>query len=152
MSVAGGLAQALSQGDEPLEIMLGEQGYMRQFEKFSKPLIKTLVTKGYQLESEKVTESKARMTELIEQLNSALIKNGGRYFVGDRLGLSDIAVCSMLAPLLELGETPWENEHEENRTEDFMNYQSYLLDLPLGQYIQRIYETERNARVDWRGM
>ena len=54
--------------------MLGEQGYMRQFEKFSKPLIKTLVTKGYQLESEKVTESKARMTELIEQLNSALIK------------------------------------------------------------------------------
>ncbi|WP_286728446.1 glutathione S-transferase family protein [Acinetobacter sp. UBA1297] len=147
-----GLAQALSQGDEPLEIMLGEQGYMRQFEKFSKPLIKTLVTKGYQLESEKVTESKARMTELIEQLNSALIKNGGRYFVGDRLGLSDIAVCSMLAPLLELGETPWENEHEENRTEDFMNYQSYLLDLHLGQYIQRIYETERNARVDWRGM
>ncbi len=58
----------------------------------------------------------------------------------------------MLAPLLELGGTPWENEHEENRTEDFMNYQSYLLDLPLGQYIQRIYETERNARVDWRGM
>ena len=51
----------------------------------------------------------------------------------------------MLAPLLELGETPWENEHEENRTGDFMNYQSYLLDLPLGQYIQRIYETERNA-------
>ncbi len=30
-----------------------------------------------------------------------LIANHGRYFVGDRLGLADIAVCSMLAPALE---------------------------------------------------
>ncbi|NEU33513.1 glutathione S-transferase, partial [bacterium LRH843] len=24
--------------------------------------------------------------------------------------------------------------------------------LPLGQYVLRVYQTERNARVDWRGV
>ena len=148
-----GLAQAFSQGDEALEIILGEQGYMRQFEKFSKPLLKKLVTRSFQLEPERIAESKVKMTELIEQLNYLLIENGGRYFVGDRLGLADIAVCSMLAPLMQLSGTPWENEqHHQSESEAFMQYQAHLLELPIGQYVQRVYETERHARVDWRGI
>ena len=51
-----GLAHALSESDEPLEIMIGEKGYLRKFEKFSKPIIKSLVSKGYQLDSEKTKE------------------------------------------------------------------------------------------------
>ena len=31
-------------------------------------------------------------------------------------------------------------------------FSQHLLELPLGQYVKRIYATERNARVDWRGM
>ncbi len=52
------------------------------------------------------------MDSLIEVLNEKLIANHGRYFVGDRLGLADIAVCSMLAPVLEIQGTPWEKDHE----------------------------------------
>lgn len=146
------LGQALTHGDEPLEIMMGEQGYLRQFEKFSKPILKTLVTKSYQLSSDKIAQSKQRMDELIIILNDRLIENFGRYMVSDRLGLADIAVCSMLAPILELPNTPWEMDSFEQEASELKDYQAYLLSLPLGQYIQRIYETERNARVDWRGI
>ncbi|OTG94711.1 glutathione S-transferase family protein [Acinetobacter sp. ANC 3832] len=147
-----GLALTLSISDEPIEIMIGEKGYLRQFEKFSKPILKSLISKNYQLDAEKVAESKKQMDIIINQLNQYLIKNDCRYFVGDRLGLADIAVCSMLAPLLELNGTPWENDTSEIQSEEFLAYKNNFLSLPLGQYVQRIYATERNARVDWRGM
>ena len=63
-----GLAHALSESDEPLEIMIGEKGYLRKFEKFSKPIIKSLVSKGYQLDSEKVIHAKVSMDEIIIDL------------------------------------------------------------------------------------
>ncbi|WP_288399544.1 glutathione S-transferase family protein, partial [uncultured Acinetobacter sp.] len=91
------LAHALSYSDEPIEIMMGEQGYLRQFEKFSKPILKTLVKKSYELEQDKVAQSKARLDELVLLLNDRLVENYGRYMVGDRLGLADIAVCAILA-------------------------------------------------------
>jgi glutathione S-transferase len=53
------------------------------------------------------------MTELITDLNQRLIDNQGRYLVGDRLGLADIAVCSILAPLLVIKGTPWELENDD---------------------------------------
>lgn len=147
-----GLAHALAESDESLDIMIGEKGYLRQFEKFSKPILKTLVSKSYQLNKEKVEESKLIMDQIIVDLNQKLIENECRYLVGDRLGLADIAVCSMLSPLLELPTTPWEREHFATTLSEVSEYTQYLLDLPLGQYVKRVYTTERNARVDWRGI
>ena len=147
-----GLAHTLSQSEESLDILIGEKGYLRQFEKYSKPIIKALLSKGYQLNVDKVAESKQRMDVLIELLNQRLIENHGRYFVGERLGLADIAVCSMLAPLLEIPGTPWEKEHGEVLSEEFKKYKETLTELPIGQYVLRVYKTERNARVDWRGV
>ncbi len=43
------LSQALTSDHESLDILIGEQGYLRQFEKFSKPLLKAMVAKGYAL-------------------------------------------------------------------------------------------------------
>ncbi|MFD1439014.1 glutathione S-transferase family protein [Acinetobacter terrae] len=147
-----GLAHTLSESEESLDILIGEKGYLRQFEKYSKPIIKALLSKGYQLNADKVAESKQRMDALVELLNQRLIENHGRYFVGERLGLADIAVCSMLAPLLEIPGTPWEKEHAEGLSEEFKKYKETLTELPMGQYVLRIYQTERNARVDWRGV
>ncbi|OTG82396.1 glutathione S-transferase family protein [Acinetobacter sp. ANC 4648] len=147
-----GLALTLSISDEPIEIMIGEKGYLRRFEKISKPILKTLIAKNYQLDAERVAVSKNTMDAIIAELNQILIENHCRYLVGDRLGLADIAVCSMLAPLLELEGTPWENENHEIQSDAFLGYKNELLNLPLGQYVQRIYMTERNARVDWRGI
>ena len=147
-----GLSHVLAESDESLDILIGEKGYLRQFEKYSKPIIKALVSKGYQLDSAKVEQSKSAMQDLIAELNARLIQQGGRYFAGDRLGLADIAVCSMLAPIPEIAGTPWEKEYADNRSEEFKAYKAYLTGLPLGQYVIRIYQTERNARVDWRGV
>ncbi len=146
------LSHVLKENEESLDILIGEKGYLRQFEKYSKPLIKALVSKGYQLDSDRVEHSKEAMQSIIEELNGRLIQHGCRYLVGDRLGLADIAVCSMLAPILEIAGTPWEKEHSDNLSEDFKAYKAYLTDLPLGQYVLRIYQTERNSRVDWRGV
>ena len=146
------LAHTLEHGDHALEIMLGEQGYLRQFEKISKPILKTLVKKGYKLDAEQIAQSKQRIDELVQVLNQRLIENQARYMVGDRLGLADIAVCSMLAPLLEVKGTPWERETLDDASVELQDCQQRLLDLPLGQYVLRIYQTERNARIDWRGI
>lgn len=147
-----GLAYALAESDEPLEIMIGEKGYLRKFERFSKPIIKNLVSKGYQVDSDKVVEAKTKMDDIISELNLKLIDNQGRYLVGDRLGLADIAVCSMLAPLLEISGTPWERDKSEEMNSEYSDYKVQLLELPLGQYVKRIYANERNARIDWRGI
>lgn len=147
-----GLAYILSETDEPLEIMIGEKGYLRKFSKFSKPIIKRLVSNGYKINSEKVDSAKTRMDEIVQQLDMILIDNHGRYLVGDRLGLADIAVCSMLAPILEISGTPWERENYQPVSENYHQFKNDLIERPLGQYIRRIYETERRARVDWRGM
>ena len=60
-----------------------------------------------------IQASKLKMDDLVNTLNQKLIDQQGRYFVGDRLGLADIAVCSMLAPILEIEATPWEKEYGE---------------------------------------
>lgn len=147
-----GLAHALTENDDSLEIMIGEKGYLRKFEKISKPLLKSLVAKGYKLDSDKVVLAKTKLDEITQQLNQRLIDNHGRYLVGDRLGLADISVCSMLAPLLEVVGTPWENDRQVKTSNELNDFKLCLLDQPLGQYVKRIYENERNARVDWRGM
>ena len=147
-----GLAHALTENDDSLEIMIGEKGYLRKFEKISKPLLKSLVVKGYKLDSDKVVLAKTKLDEITQQLNQRLIDNHGRYLVGDRLGLADISVCSMLAPLLEIVGTPWENDRQVKISNELTDFKLCLLDQPLGQYVKRIYENERNARVDWRGI
>lgn len=146
-----GLAHIVS-SDESMDILIGEKGYLRRFEKYTKPILKTLLSKGYQLEPEKVSAAQIQMDEMIQYLNSMLVENEGRYLVGQRLTLADIAVCSMLAPILELAGTPWEKESGEQWSTEFQDYRDQLLLMPLGQYIKRIYQTERQARVDWRGV
>ena len=146
-----GLAHMVA-SDESMDILIGEKGYLRRFEKYTKPILKTLLSKGYELEPDKVADAQVQMDLIIAEFNQILIENHGRYLVGKRLTLADIAVCSMLAPVLQLAGTPWEKESNEEWSDTFQHYRDHLLDLPLGQYIQRIYRTERNARVDWRGV
>lgn len=146
------LAQALSHDHESMEILIGEKGYLRQFEKFSKPLLKTLLSKGYALTEDTLAQSREYIKETVEQLNQTLIENKGAYFAGSRFSLADIAVCSMLAPLLAISGTPWERDSFESMSDEYRDYQTYLSELPLGQYIKNIYRHERNARIDWRGV
>lgn len=135
-----------------MEIILGEKGILRNLEKISVPTIKFALKKMHQVSPENAQISKQRINEVLKEFNQTLIENGGRYLVGDQLTFADIAVCSMVAPLLMLPSTPWEITDYTEIHSDVLLYRNELLDLPLGQYVKRIYETERNARVDWRGV
>lgn len=147
-----GLGTNLHHSDDQIEIMLGERGYLRNFERFAKPLLKTLVKKNYQLHPEAIATSKKEMEFHIQTFNQILVENGGQYLVGHQLGLADISVCAMLAPLLNISGTPWEVDHLDILHPEHLLQREALLDLPLGQYVQRIYRTERHARIDWRGI
>ncbi|XID75866.1 glutathione S-transferase family protein [Alkanindiges sp. WGS2144] len=140
--------------DEPetREVMLGEQGFLRWSERFSWPIIKKGVIRLYGITPKKSLAAKQKLDVLINQVEEKLIQNGGRYLVSDRLGLADIAVCSLAAPLLGPQGTPWQVDDPALLPVEIHHYREQLLDRPIGQYIMRIYQTERHARVDWRGV
>ncbi|MDR9777859.1 glutathione S-transferase family protein, partial [Rhizobium hidalgonense] len=140
--------------DEPqtMEIMMGESGILRWTERFSKPLIKRGVKRLYGITPQKSQLAKEKLDVLINQVEEVLIKNGGRYLVSDRLGLADISVCALAAPLLGPQGTPWQVDDPQSLPPEILKYRNELLERPIGQYILRIYQTERHARVDWRGM
>lgn len=140
--------------DEPetMEIMLGEKGFLRLTERLSKPILKKGVIRTYGIYPKKAAASKEKLDVLINAVEQKLIANGGRYLVSDRLGLADIAVCALAAPLLGPQGTPWQVDHSSQLPEPLRSYREELLDRPFGQYLMRIYQTERYARVDWRGL
>jgi Glutathione S-transferase len=146
------LAQALSHDHESMDILIGEKGYLRQFEKFSKPLLKTILTKGYALTEETLEQSKQFIKDSVEQLNQIRMEKEGPYLVGSRFSLADIASV-LFWPLYWLfRERRGSRESFESMSDEYREYQSHLAELPLGQYIQKMYRNERNARVDWRGV
>ncbi|KAA8730981.1 glutathione S-transferase [Acinetobacter qingfengensis] len=135
-----------------LDVILGEKGILRNWQKLSVPAMRLALKRMLNINEQSVGESKIRMDELIEEFNQTLIENGGRYLVGQRLTLADIAVCSMFAPLLMIEGTPWELDLSQHYESEVLQSRAQLMQLPLGQYIQRVYDTERNARIDWRGI
>lgn len=135
-----------------LEIMLGEKGLLHDYQKLALPALKLSLRQLYQINPERVQQSLQQVDQLCLGLSQQLASNGGRYLVGDQLSLADIAVCSMLAPLLMLDGTPWEQDFSSGDDAQRLDKAEQLRALPLGQYVQRIYAQERNARVDWRGV
>lgn len=133
-----------------MDVMLGEQGILRRLEKFSVPALKLAIKRYHHIDEQSSRQSKQMIEQLVTELNAAL--GCADYLVGQQLTLADIAVCSMLAPILMIENTPWEKHQQEVLAEELLEYKFYLSDLPLGQYVQRIYQQERRARVDWRGM
>lgn len=145
------LAHIILNHPESLDIIVGERGYLKKFERYSKPFIKSLLQKNYQLNEDSLKEAYEHIIRLTNQLNQYAERKVGTYLIGDRLSLADISVCSMLAPLLNIAGTPWEQDVKQ-RTEDTLYLEEKIKNLAIGHYILQIYATERDARTDWRGI
>ncbi|WP_343596276.1 glutathione S-transferase [Acinetobacter sp.] len=141
----------LLQQDEAIETVLGENGYLRKFSRYSKPVIKTIMAKGFHLNDENRKGVSKKIQQIAQTLNQQFLSSTG-CMVNSRFSLADIAVCSMLAPLLNIEGTPWELESSIHIHAETLALKNFLLDLPLGQYVVQTYVTHRNARVDWRGV
>lgn len=135
-----------------LEIMLGEKGLLHDYQKLALAALKLSLKQLYNINPARVEHSLLQLDQLCLALSQQLASNGGRYMVGDQLSLADIAVCSMLAPLLMIEGTPWEQDFSSEDEGQRLAKANELRELPLGQYVLRIYAQERNARVDWRGI
>lgn len=129
---------------QELDLFLGEFGYLQRFKRISRPIVSKILT---HTADKQIDTAITKIKAIIVDLNEHIIAQKGKYLVGDRLTVADISICAMLAPLLNLVGTPWESE-DHTPCEIFQ----LLHSLPLGQYIIRIYATQRNARVDWRGV
>ncbi len=139
--------------DEPhtINVMFGDDKWLNRLRPITVPLFKKGVRQLYGIRADKSERSKQKMDALIDQIEAILIANGGRYLVGTQLGLADIAVCSLAAPLFGPQGTPWQAEAGMVTPEPIAAVQRQLMARPFGQYVMRVYENERNARVDWHG-
>ncbi|WP_111891644.1 glutathione S-transferase family protein [Acinetobacter sp. MB5] len=140
-------SQMIVRNNTTIDILLGESRYLRKFKKFSKPVLKSLVSHGFQLDAGRLAESKHHILTFAQKFNDQ-----PKYLVSDRLTLADISVCSMLAPLLNIAGTPWELDGFDAIPEEAYAFSLQLQNLPIGHYVLQKYTDERNARVDWRGI
>lgn len=144
------LYHMILRNDESIDTMIRERGYFRKFSKYSKPILKKFITQNLYLDQHSVDYDYKCILDIVNTL-SAQIKQNQSYLVGDRLTLADISICSMLAPLMNIYGTPWEIENYKY-DEHVYHMQKLINESNIGQYVKRIYRTERNARVDWRGI
>lgn len=142
-----GLANIILPYEEQTAILLNEKSHIK---KYTKPVL-SLFRKQRKFNQNNLQQDEYRILSIISQLNSFLTKIDTGYFVKERLTLADISVCSMIAPLLNIKGTPWENE-ALNDNETVLQLKKKIMLLPLGEYVIQIYKDERNARVDWRGI
>lgn len=128
---------------------LGERGILRRFECLSLPLLQS----SLRLYSKQQTTQAATLEQQLichfDQLRCMIQKSNSGYLVGHRLTLADIAICSMLAPIVMPYETPWSDLEAINTASAI--YRCLDEDV-LGDYVRRIYQDHRHARVDWRGV
>lgn len=143
--------------DQPqtMDVMLGEGRVMNLLRPMIAPAFKQGVRRLYGIRDDKAAAAKQKIDDLLAQIEAQLLANGADadagYLVSDQMGLADIAVCSLAAPLLGPAGTPWQPYDESDVPEPIAQFRQALFERPIGQYIWRIYQTERNARVDWHG-
>lgn len=135
--------------EEVMNIMLNDYAYAKPFKKQLAPFVRKGIAQLYKITPQKGEESLVKIQTIIDELELVLVSNGGRYFVGDCLGLADITVASMFAPLLMIKGTPWQTLEPNNLI--MQTQYEQLSTRPLGQWVVRIYEEERKARGNWHG-
>ena len=132
-------------------VILGDHRWLRRTEAVSWPLIIGTIKKHYGIHPDRAETTLKKIWYRLDPLEQALLANGGRYLIGTQLSLADISAASTLAPLLGIAETPWVPEGDEVLPAAVLALRDQLVDRPLGQYVLRLYQTERQARVDWHG-
>lgn len=141
-------SQALA-SEQITDLLFNDYPLVKPFKKQLAPLVKRGIGQAYQVNPEKGAISLQKMLKTMDDIEEKLIANGGRYLVGDCLSLADISVASLFVPLLALKNTPWETLTPQNELMEQVYQQT--LDRPLGQWIMRLYQEERQPRGNWRG-
>lgn len=141
----------LEHDEYTLNILLGERGYARKFEKLTKPLLHKLLQRYFYLNEQEDLASQQKMKKMLNELNQ-IVAHKDAFLVGERLSLADMSICAMIAPLLQIAQTPWEKQEGQQFSQQFYDYQQQLLAMPIAHYVEQMYQNHRHALVDWRGV
>lgn len=144
------LGHAILPHSSSVDILIGNREYLKKIKKYSKPILSIALKKRFVLLQHDLNQIEQQILSIIQILNNELLKSNTGYMVQNYLTFADIAVCSMIAPMLNIEGTPWEVEQTPFNDINFIKKE--LLKLDLGKYVVSIYENQRNARVDWRGI
>lgn len=133
---------------EVMNVMLDSYPWAVPVKEFLWPVLQQGIRQLYRVTPDKTPKAMERMLAIMNRLEQTLVDNGGRYLVGDKLTLADIAAASLFAPLLAIPGTPWESL--TNRSPLFQQVYEDTLRRPLGQWILRLYREERESKDNWR--
>lgn len=145
------LASLSAQDEHTLEILLGERGYARQFEKITKPILQKMLHHHFGLNDKDIQQSHQKIQQMIIELNQQL-EHIDEFLIGGKLSLADMSLCAMIAPLLQVANTPWEHGEYQIFSDEFYAYQQQLKSMKVANYVQNMYQNHRKAWVDWRGV
>ncbi|HCK92744.1 MAG TPA: glutathione S-transferase family protein [Gammaproteobacteria bacterium] len=111
--------------------------YGRLLMKFMFPQLQAAMRKGMQIDQEGFNKSKAVLDEAVQTLASHLSTR--QYLVDERLTRADIAVASLLAPLIRPQgyDVPWPQTLPEELTQLELEYQ------PVLQWVDKMYKNHR---------
>lgn len=126
-----------------VDIFFNFQGYnknQRFLSKYSKPLLKIMVRRTFQIYPSEVEMSSHRVDDAFIQIETWLQGNPDYYLVGDCFTLADLTAASMLAPLLGPENSPWTDAHLSNLAQD---QREELRNTVVGQWVLRIYKDHR---------
>lgn len=96
-----------------------------------------------------VTRSMGALLEEAE--HHVLARRHPDFLTGDQLSLADIALASMLAPLLIPEGSPWHGLAAPGVDPAWLDVQQSVAQRPLGQFVYGLYARHRHSRDNWRG-
>lgn len=115
-------------------------------------VFRTAVKKMYRATPPYLDATRQKLDELYDQAERYVQARRGEYLVGDRLSLADIALCSMLGPVLAPPGSPWAALADATDIDSqLVEARAVLAARPLGEYVQAIYARHRHSRDNWRG-
>src|SRR5207237_1932173 len=72
------------------------------------PLLRAGIRRMYRITPESIAEARRRTEAALDRLEAETAGDPGRFLVGDRLGLADIAAAALLGPVVVPPGSPWD--------------------------------------------
>lgn len=128
---------------EVMQAMLDPYGLPGVVQSVLSPVTREGVRRLYRIEPKAVMRSEQRLEEGLQLLEQTLKKGSGKYLVGERLSLADVAAASLLAPLLSPEGTPWDIFDESTLKPALQVQLQKLRERPAGQWVLARYAGDR---------
>lgn len=115
-------------------------------------VFRTAVKTMYRATPAALGSTQSHLASLYDQAERFVLSRRSEFLVGDRLSLADIALCSMLGPVLAPANSPWADiANKPDIDPQLLEARAALAQRPLGEYVLAMYATHRNSQDNWRG-